>query len=201
MNFVFRINEDLAGVSVSAIELLSVTRALSKTIPNKDTRSLLHRIIAEINKSFGVVHDSFAPFYQIDSEAVFMEKFDQCLEDFKSNYLLDVSKPRKFCDNVYDNYIQLQHCKEFKSSFPILKRNFERLETHYDKWISNDNFLGLAIDGVLKQKNLLLSHIAERKPKDEEDAWLIFQSAFEDFRCLLDCIEENSKAIAEITAS
>lgn len=198
MGLVFKINEELAAISVTATELLSLTRTLEGLVKGGTFMQGFGEIVAEINKSYPVVIDSFSPFYGLDSEETFTQLFDEKLETFKGRYLMDVSKPRRYCDNVYDAYIKMQQTKEAKSSFPMLKRTFARLDTFYDKWITNDNLLGMSIDNLLKLKNRLLNEIAEIKSKDTELAYDIYASAFEDFHEYLVLIQNKSECLSDI---
>ena len=201
MGFVFKINEELAAIAVTATELVSVTRTIAGLVNDAAFVQCFSDIVAEINKSYGVIIDSFAPFLAIDSEEAFTQQFDSHHETFKSSYLMDVSKPRKYCDNVYDGYIKMQHTKQAKSTFPLLKRSFSRLDTLYDKWITNDAQLAMSIDGVLKLKNRLLNEIAEIKQKDAELAYSVFSSAFDDFRDYLTLIQTKSDRVSHIVNS
>ena len=196
MGFVFKINEELAAIAVTATELLSISRTITGLIKSSAFGQCFSDIVSEINQSYGVVIESFAPFYELDSEEAFIRLFDKKYDSFKGRYLMDVSKPRRYCDNVYDAYIQMQQTKEAKTSFPILKHNFSRLDMFYDKWITNDNLLAMSIDGVLKLQNRLLNEIAEIKQKDAEDAYAVFSSAFDDFRDYLMLIQTKSEEIA-----
>jgi hypothetical protein len=196
MSYVFKINEELAAITVTATELLSVTRTISEFIKNAAFLQSFNEIITEINKSYAVVFESFSPFYELDSEEKFIRHFDEKFETFKGRYLMDVSKPRRYCDNVYDAYIKMQQTKEAKTSFPVLKRSFSRLDTFYDKWITNDNLLAMSIDGALKLKNRLLTEIEQIKQKDTEDAYIVFSSAFEDFRDFLTLIQAKSDGVS-----
>ena len=198
MGFVFKINEELAAITVTATELLSVTRSITGLIKDADFLQRFSEIIAEINKSYGVVIDSFSPFYEIGNEARFTQLFDEKHETFKSHYLMEVSKPRRYCDNVYDAYIKMQQTKEAKSSYPVLKRSFSRLDALYDKWITNDALLAMSIDGALKLKNRLLNEISEIKKKDAELAYIVFSSAFDDFRDYLALIQTKSDSVSRI---
>jgi hypothetical protein len=201
MGFVFKINEELAAIAVTATELLSITRSTTELIKNPVFIDLFYEIVAEINKSYAVVMDSFSPFSVINSEEDFEKLFDERHAAFKDRFLMDVSKPRRYCDNVYDAYIQMQKTKEAKSSFPMLKRSFSRLDTFYDKWITNDNLLAMSIDGVVKLQNRLLNEIADIKAKDTEDAYFIFTAAFEDFRDFLSLIQVKSDSVYGIVTS
>jgi len=201
MSIVFKINEELAAITITATELLSVTRTVSGFIKNPVFIQQFNDIVAEINKSYPVVLDSFSPFYEIDSEEGFLRLFDEKFEAFKGRYLMDVSKPRRYLDNVYDAYIKMQQAKEAKTGFPVLKRTFLRLDVFYDKWVTNDALLAMSIDGVLKLKNRLLTEIAEIKLKDIEDAFIVYSSAFEDFRDYLTMIKNKSDTISRIVSS
>ena len=198
MSLVFKINEELATITVTATELLSVSKTIAGLIKAPEFSRRFAEIISEINKSYAVVNDSFAPFCELDSEEKFARQFDEKLAAFKGGYLMDVSKPRRYCDNVYDAYIAMQQTQEAKTTFPMLKRSFSRLDTLYDKWISNDAFLPMSIDGVLKLKNRLLNEIAEMKRKNVEDAYIIFSAAFEDFHDYLTIINNKSTSVSRI---
>jgi archaellum component FlaC len=198
MGFVFKINEELSAIAVTATELSSISRNITNLVQNSAFIEQLNDIVAEITQSYGVVSDSFSPFYELVSEQDFEQRFDALHEAFKASYLADASKPRRYCENVYDAYIQLQQTKEAKSRFPLLKRNIERLDKFYDKWITNDNLLAMSIDGVLKLQNRLLNEIAEIKQKDIEDAYIIFSSAFDDFRDYLTLIQSKTAKVSEM---
>jgi hypothetical protein len=199
--FVFNINRELATVSVTATELLSVTRTITDVVKATAFVQQFTDIVGEINKSYGVVLDSFAPFYALDSEEAFTQGFHERHEAFKGSYLLDVSKPRKYCDNVYDAYIQMQQTKEAKSGFPLLKRTFSRLDVFYDKWITNDALMAMSIDGALKLKNRLLNEIAEINEKDAEMAYMVFASAFDDFHDYIGLIKAKSEAVTRLVSA
>ena len=198
MGFVFKINEELASITVTASELLSITRTITGMIKNEAFIQLFSGIVREINKSYGVVLDSFAPFYELDGEEKFVQRFNEIHQAFKGAYLLDVSKPRKYFENVYDAYIEMQHTKEIKTGFPLLKQTFSRLDEFYDKWITNDSYLTLNIDGALKLKNRLLNEIAELKQKDKEYAYINFSSALDDFRDYIALIQDKSDKVASL---
>jgi hypothetical protein len=196
MSFIFKINEELAAIAVTATELLSITRALKKLINNTEYFQCFNGIVAEINKSYAVINDCFSPFYTLDGEEEFVRQFDELHESFKSRYLMEVSKPRRYCDNVYDDYIQLQQTREAKSGYPLLKRNFQRLDVFYDKWITNDNLLAMSIDGAVKLQNRLLGEIVEIKQKDAEYAYIVLSSALDDFHDLLTLIKTKSDYVS-----
>lgn len=201
MSFVFKINEELSATSVTAIELISITRTFHSLIKDAEFTALFDSIVATINQSYQVVDQLMSPFLQLDDEASFTQHFDQVLADFKEHYLFDVSKPRRYCDNVYDDYIKLQHSKQAKSGFPLLRRTFARLDGFYDKWITNDNLLAMSIDNAIKLYNRHLSEIAEIKQYDAEDAFVIHHSANEDLSVYTRLIQSKYEQLVELVVA
>ena len=200
MSFVFKINEELSVTSVTATELISATRTLHSLIKDAEFTSLFNSIVATINQSYQVVDQLMSPFLQLDDETLFTQQFDQALSEFKEHYLFDVSKPRRYCDNVYDDYIKLQHSKQAKSGFPLLKRTFARLDGFYDKWVTNDNLLAMSIDNAIKLFNRHLSEISEIKQYDAEDAFVIHHSANQDLSVYTGLIQSKYEQLAELVA-
>jgi len=198
MSQVFNINEELACIAVTSTELASITNTMVKNIRNKDFIYLFSSIINEVNQSYAVLNNLFSPFCNINNETLFKSDFDEKHKFFKDNYLMEISKPRKYCDNVYDSYVEMQQTKESKTGFPLIKNNFLRLNKLYDKWISNDCYLGMSIDRAAKLENNLLTEIANLKIKDSEDAFINLLSSFEDFNDYLEIIRKNHDKITQV---
>lgn len=201
MSFVFKINEELALVPPTAIELISITRITQSLVKNADFQSLYNRIVSEINQSYTVVFDLMLPFMELDEESKFAELFDQRLEAFKQSYLFDISKPRRYAENIYDDYVTLQQTKEFKSGFPLLKQTFARLDILYDKWITNDNLLTMCIDNGIKYFNRHLTSIAELKKIDLEDAFIVHSYANDDFLDIVNLIQAKYEQLQALVGA
>jgi hypothetical protein len=135
-----------------------------------------------------VLTQNLSPFAALDNETVFMQGFDQLYAAYRDSYLALVSKPRAFSDEAYEHYLVLQTFRETKTKFPLLKRTFERLEKFVDKWVTNDAWLAMSIDNLLKRLQRLLSEVAEIKQKDPADAFFILSAAFRDFSDYLQLI-------------
>jgi len=195
MSDIFRINEELAAVAVTSTELHSISNTVHHYLKKSDFIRDFGNIICEINKSYFVLTESFSDFYTINSEDIFSNAFNATHQAFKDAYLLEINKPRKYCDNVYELYREMLLRKEAKTSFPPLKNNFTRLNNLYEKWIDNDAYLAMSIDRVLKLKNNWLTEIYEMKKIDEEDAYLIFRSSLNDFFHYLNITENNATKI------
>lgn len=201
MGVVFKINEELASIAVTSTELLATSRSVVEYLKAKDFIDSFANIILEINRSYPVVINAFQPFNQLLTIDSFEQTFDDLHKNFKDSYLLDISKPRKFCDNVYDDYIAMQQMKEAKTGFPPVKSNFIRLNELYDKWINNDAYLAMSIDSAIKLENILLSDITNEKNIDLEDAYNLCKSTFNDFTDYLHIIQKNSDGIVYLFES
>ena len=200
MSFEFKITEELSIIPVTAAELLSIARSYQHFVKSPESLLLFNAIIYEISKSYGVVVDILSPFLELDNEDRFSQQFDEQFRQFKESYLFDISKPRRFCDNVYDDYNTLLQSKEAKSKFPMLKRLFTRLDVIYDKWITNDNLLAMSIDNCVKLYNRHLTDIAELKKRDPEDAYLIHQAANDVFIDFVTLIHTLKKQLQQLSA-
>jgi len=198
MSKVFKINEELANIAVISTELYSSSKSILNYTKNDNFNRLFEKIIIEINKAYTVIDNSFSPFYQIDNEQELIDSFDHLYKSFSENYLMEISKPRKFFDNIYEDFLELQQCKEAKSKFPMLKYHFDRFVTLYDKQIDNDAYLAMSIDRVIKLQNVLLKEIAELKSKDTEDALLVLSFSFADFSDYLNITKNNNGKIQEL---
>ena len=195
MGLEFKINEELANIAVTSTELYSASQNILKYARQQDFKKLFGSIIAEVSKSYTVVNDSFTPFAKLTDEASFIQNFDSYLASFSKVYLMEISKPRNYIENVYEPCVELKTTKDAQSKFPLLKYHYARWAVLYDKQMDNDIYLAMSIDRVIKLQNQLLLQIAELKTKDPEDAFLMLSSAWKDFSDYLQIIRVNSEKI------
>lgn len=198
MAIVFKINEELASIAVTATELHSVSKTAVQYINSKDFIAQFSAIVLEINRAYSILDGLFKPFCILNTEELFSTEFDKAISNFKNSYLLEISKPRKYYDNIYEAYVGLQQTKEAKTNFPMIKNNFIRLNDLYDKWINNDAYLAMSIDRAIKLENNLLTDIATLKTKDMEDAYFVFRSSFDDFNDYLSLIQNSADNIRKL---
>jgi len=198
MTSIYNINEELCSIALTSTELLSVSKIITRTIKKEEFVRQYAYVVSEINKSYCVLDDLLSPFYQLDSESKFTDNFHNMFMTFKDTYLLEISKPRKYCDNVYDPYIELMKNKEAKTGYPLLKNQFSRLNKLYDKWINNDVYLAMSIDRVVKLIHNVLKDILMLTENDIEDAFVYFSSSLEDFSAYLTLINQNRMGINNV---
>ena len=183
--------EELASISVTLTELSSIAKIINGEIKNAEFDKRFNKMVTDLAKSYDVVTANLLPLFEFDSEAALINSFDECHSTYSACYLKEISKPRAYADEAYEEYLLLKGQKECKTSFPLLKRTFLRLDKFVDKWITNDAWLAMSIDNLFKRLQTLLNEIATLKKKDPADAFLIYNAAFHDFHPYLGLIRQQ----------
>ena len=189
------ITEELAGISMTLTEVSAMSKLINGEIRNETFIHPFNRMISEINKCYYVVTENLQPFARLNNLDVFSERYDELAQQYRDCYLKEISRPRTYSDEAYEQYLALQGMKECKTSYPLLKRTFSRLDEFIDKWVTNDAWLAMGIDNLFKRMPRLLNDVSELKRKEVEDAFVIFHSAFETFKVYLDLIEQQSREL------
>jgi hypothetical protein len=185
------ITKELATVCATLTELSSLSSIINSHLRNRDYSQRFNKMVEDIAKSYDVVTTNLLPLSELDTDTSFVESFDERHAAYTDCYLKEISKPRSYADDAYEEYLVLKTLKESKTSFPILKRSFVRLDGFIDKWITNDAWLAMGIDNLFKRLQTLLNEIAALKTKDPEDAYLIYSTAFSGFNDYLALIREK----------
>lgn len=183
--------EELANISVTLTELSSISKIINGEIKNSEFDMRFNKMVDDLAKSYDVVTANLLPLSEFDSETTLVDSFDECHAAYTACYLKEISKPRAYADEAYEEYLLLKTQKESKTSFPLLKRTFERLDKFVDKWVTNDAWLAMSIDNLFKRLQTLLNEIATLKKKDPADAFLIYNAAFHDFHPYLGLIRQQ----------
>lgn len=190
MGIELTVAKELANINMTASEWVALADMINRHIRNPDFSTLFNRMIAELAPCYDLVDEVLSPFFALESEQLFIERFDGCHQHYKEHFLHDASQPRKFADNAYETYLVLNTMKECKTGYPLLKRTFTRLDQFIDKWVTNDAWLAMNIDTMLKMLNRFLLEVAEFKQKDAEDAFLLLHSAFTQFRVFVEPMKQ-----------
>lgn len=180
--------QELASINVALTELSTLAQIINGEIRGGEFHTRFHNIIVNISKCFDVVTTNLHVLSEIDSEVALIEKFDQFHASYTESYLKEISKPRIYSDDAYEEYVLLRLQKEIKTGYPLLKRTFERLDKFIDKWITNDAWLAMAIDNLFKRLQTLFNEIAALKLKDPEEAFIIYSSALQAFKPYFDLV-------------
>lgn len=182
---------EMTSVCATASEWDGIARTVNTLLRSGDFNKQFNQMVAELNKTYVMLGDTLSPFAELDTEQRFADRFDALHEQYRGRYLLDVSQPRKFADETYEIYLLLQQTKEIRTNYPLLKRTFTRLDEFIDKWVTNDAWLAMSIDTLLKMLNRFFTEIGEMKKGDIEEAFLVYDAAFAEFRIYLALLEEK----------
>jgi hypothetical protein len=180
--------EELASISMTLTELLSITRIINGEIKNEDFTLQFNGMVNTLASCYDVVISNLLGFSEIQNEESFNNKFESLHAAYTLSYLNEISKPRTYAELAYEAHLELKRMKQSKTSFPLLKRTFIRLDELIDKWADNDVWLAMSIDNLFKRFNHLLNEIAEIKKIDVSDAYIIYHSAFTDFTSYIEII-------------
>jgi hypothetical protein len=183
--------KEFATISATLGECTSISRSINSQIRSGEFHTRFNKIFADIDKCYDVVTDNIIPLSGFDSQSAFIEDFDARHATYTEHYLKEISKPRSYSDDAYEEYLLLKTLKECKTGYPLLVRSFERMDKFIDKWITNDAWLAMGIDNLFKRLQTLLNEIATLKTKDSEDAFLIYRSAFDAFLPFLLMLEQR----------
>ena len=196
MGLELTIAKELSSISVTLAELSAITHIVNREIKTGDFNALFNQIAGELAQCYDVVTINLMPLSEMSSESSFTTHFDDRHAAYKMCYLKEISKPRTYSENAYEDYLVFKTFKESKTSFPLLKRTFKRFDELIDKWVTNDAWLSMNIDNLFKRLHLLLNEIAELKNRDPEEAYLIFNSAFSYFHRYLILIKQMQDELA-----
>lgn len=187
--------EELGNISMTLTEMLSISRTVKSEIKNEEFSLQFNSMVDTLTKCYDVVISNFTNFSEIKDEASFSSKFDSLHETYTRSYLKEISKPRTYAEQAYESHLELKRMKQSKTSFPLLKRTFKRLDELFDKWVDNDVWLAMYIDNMFKRFNHLLNEIAELKKNDISDAYIIYFSAFSDFTSYIELIKTKREEL------
>ncbi len=194
------ITKELANICVAATELCSIQQIILGQIKAEDFATQFSKIIGNISQCYGVVTDNLTPLIELNSESAFEADFDERYTTYKNSYLQLTGKPRHYSDQAHEEYLLLQDFKQLKTSFPVLKTSFQRLYTYVDKWVTNDAWLAMSIENLLKILPRLLTEIYELKQKSPEDAYVIYAASMVAFAPYLEVIKGQQQILDAASA-
>ena len=188
---------ELATVCVTASELAAIENLIKGELTKPAFVEQFDKMANAIGECYEVTAANVQPWIEITNESEFCEKFDSTYADFKATYLSITNQPRVASEQAYIQYMALREYKETQTAYPLLKRTFERLDEFIDKWITNDAWLAMSIENLVKMLYRFLTEIAELKQKDPSDAFTIFQAAMVALRPYYALLENNRKVLEE----
>jgi len=197
MGVELNIVRELATVSVTASELAAIENLIKGELNKPAFIEQFDKMAGAIGECYGVTAAKIQPWLEITDETEFCEKFDSAHTDFKATYLSITNQPRVASEQAYIQYMVLREYKETQTAYPLLKRTFERLDEFIDKWITNDAWLAMSIENLLKMLHRFLNEVAELKQKDPTDAFTVFRVVMVALRPYYALLENDWKALEE----
>lgn len=195
MGVELNIVRDLATVCVTVSELAAIENLIKGELKNPAFVEQFDKMAGAIGECYGVIAAIVQPWLEINSETEFCEKFDSAHADYKATYLSITNRPRVASEQAYIEYMVLREYKETQTVYPLLKRTFARLDEFIDKWITNDAWLAMSIENLLKMLHRFLNEVAELKQKDPTDAFTIFQAEMAALRPYYALLENDWKVL------
>ena len=188
------ISRELGNVCATAAELTAINQTITRYIKSESFVAVFRPMVQEIAKCYEVLIHGMDAFIKLSDELSFNQGFDNCFDHYKNSYLKEVSKPRIYSEEAYEHYLVMKGMDESKTGYPLLKRTFIRLDDLIDKWITNDAWLAMSLDNILKMLQRLLTEIAEMKRLDPEEAFMVYSSAMTVFAPFVAQIGTNYEA-------
>jgi hypothetical protein len=197
MGVELNIVRNLATVCVTVSELAAIENLIKGELKNPAFVEQFDKMAGAIGECYGVIAAKVQPWLEITTETEFCEKFDSAHADYKATYLGITNQPRIASEQAYIEYIALCNYKETQTAYPLLKRTFARLDEFIDKWVTNDAWLAMSIENLLKMLHSFLNEVAEFKQKDPTDAFTIFQATMVALRPFYALLENDWKVLEE----
>ncbi|MFK4751773.1 hypothetical protein [Oceanobacter antarcticus] len=191
MNNELTVLKELSTVTVTQAEWLEIGRTITSHLPKPEFLQTFNAMAGEVSKVYGFVIDTLTPFIELNSEPAFVENFDSLMVSYQASYLAEASKPRHYCDEAFEHFVEIQQSKEFSTSYPLLKHTFDRLDYIMDKYIANDAWVVMSIETVMKRLSRWLNAIAELKKVDSEDAFWVYQGLMKSIAEYLQLIRQR----------
>ncbi|MGR9053760.1 MAG: hypothetical protein ACU84J_14035 [Gammaproteobacteria bacterium] len=197
MGLELNIIRELATVCVTASELAAIENLVKGELRKPAFVEQFDKMAGAIGECYRVMAANVLPWLDMTSETEFCEKFDSAHADFKATYLSITNRPRAASDRAYIEYMLLREYKETQTAYPLLKRTFARLDEFIDKWVTNDAWLAMTIENLIKMLHRFLNEVAELKQKDPTDAFAIFQAMMDALRPYYALLENDFQILEE----
>ena len=176
---------ELAKVVATRCEWLAIGDIVNQHIRDAEFIAQYRRMGAELAQCYDFIENLLAPFVALATPEKFELAFARLHDDYQKSYLIEASKPRHAADRAYEVFLGLSQRKEFKTSYPLLKRTFDRLDYFVDKYVTNDAWLVMGIETMLKRLSRFLYEVADLKKIDREEAFMVYRALMVSIECFL----------------
>lgn len=172
----FKVLKDIATISATISELAAVNRMIRTEIDSPDFLQEYDSLIEDILNTYQCVENILQPLIDLRAPTSFKENFISLFQWYSESYQPALSEPRINAELTFQKYLQFCKRRETKTGYPPLKKAFSRLHEFVDKWIDNDIWLAMTIDGLLKVLYRLLGEVIELNTRDSDAAFNYYTS-------------------------
>jgi len=197
MAFELKINKELGSIHATLGECLLLSDIVNTTFQDGEFLIRFNAMMNHLSDCYTMLSEALATVCSLEKAESFSQQFDSLQSQYQSEFLALASKPRQYTEAAYEIYIELSAMKEIKTSYPLLKHSFGNLYEFIDKWITNDAWLVMSSDIVLKTMNRWLLDVAKHKKQDSDEAWLIYNSTAKNLMGLVQLIAVNAKTLSK----
>jgi len=200
MGIELTIGNELAGMTVDLGEFATVIKNLAGEAKEKEVKSALKEMIAEVRRSFDTVADVFAPLYELDTQRKFDEGFSKLRASFKATYLKETGEFRTHCHIVAIKLDELKQKRAWLEKLPFARRSFQRLEDLAGRWLLSDYTLADEMDTFLRNMNEFLDAVANPEKLSRSDAFRYLVSSVAQFEDYILVIKRRLDGLTMISA-
>lgn len=184
-----KIGKELGTLQAALGQWSHLYRVLNSQMSEGEFFELYSAMFNSLLPAFKLAPNNLRPLFALQDVDSFQKDFTNLAKTYGGTYLNEASKPRHHCEQCHEYYIELSTQRLIKTSFPVLKRNFSDLYEYIDKWVTNDAWITMGIDIILKYTQKLMLDLDKLRAQDEESAWIVYRSAALNLLPLLDSME------------
>ena len=192
----FTISKEASSIAVTAGEVIAIYQTLCRDIESPAFVDRMNRILAQLEACYRIPVDALQALVSVTTLEQFKQQFETLHTEYSANYLNYASMPRRYVDAAYEQYLELSMGKEAATTYPVLRRAFDRFFQYIDKWINNDSWLIMSMDTLFKMTHRLLGEVATLKARDLDDAWWMYQSAMANLEPFLVLVHNRCEVMA-----
>ena len=172
----FRVIKEMATITATLLEVASIDKLIGSELSPGSFNDLYRDLLLDIIDTYQGVQRIVSPLVEADHAKGFSERFPGLKDWFSDSYQQALSVPRINAETTFQKYLQFRKRKEMQTKYPPLKAAFSRLHDIIDKWIDNDIWLAMSIDGMLKTLNLFLGDAEVALTRDKEEGYALYHS-------------------------
>jgi hypothetical protein len=174
--------KDLSAITATRREWLDIAASIRRCISAPDFCAGFAAVVETLLPCYTFIDAMLQPFVDIADASRFAQEFDERNQAYQQTYLNSLSEARHAADACFEHYLLLAQDKTCKTGYPPLQHSFARLDYMVDKYVTNDAWLVMHIDSVIRRLSRFLNEVAELKKVDSDDALALYQGLMNSIR-------------------